>query len=75
MNPAVAMILGWLLAEERLDFRAALAMMIILSAVVVVSLKGGSPRPTPDPLTRLTTGGPAPAPRSSEQVMGADHSH
>jgi len=42
VNPAVAVLLGWLLAEEPLDGRAALAMIIILSAVVVVSLRGGT---------------------------------
>lgn len=42
VNPAVAVLLGWLLAEEHLDGRAALAMIIILSAIVVVSLKGGA---------------------------------
>ena len=48
VNPAVAVILGWLLAEERLDARAALAMIIILSAVVVVTLTGGSATPAPN---------------------------
>jgi drug/metabolite transporter (DMT)-like permease len=44
VNPAVAVLLGWLLADERLDVRAALAVLIILSAVVIVSLKGGDAR-------------------------------
>ena len=44
VNPAVAVLLGWLLAGERLDARAALAVLIILSAVVVVSMKGGDAR-------------------------------
>ena len=44
VNPAVAVLLGWLLADERLDLRAGLAMVMILSAVVVVSLKGGRAR-------------------------------
>ncbi len=44
VNPAVAVLLGWLLAGERLDVRAALAVLIILSAVVLVSVKGGDPR-------------------------------
>ncbi len=44
VNPAVAVLLGWLLAGERLDSRAALAVLIILSAVAVVSVKGGDPR-------------------------------
>ncbi len=44
VNPAVAVLLGWLLANERLDARAALAVVIILSAVVLVSLKGGDAR-------------------------------
>ncbi len=44
VNPAVAVLLGWLLANERLDARAALAVLIILSAVALVSLKGGDPR-------------------------------
>jgi drug/metabolite transporter (DMT)-like permease len=44
VNPAVAVVLGWLLAGERLDGRAALAVLIILSAVVLVSLKGGDAR-------------------------------
>jgi len=44
VNPAVAVFLGWLLADERLDVRAGLAMGMILSAIVVVTLKGGRPR-------------------------------
>ena len=44
VNPAVAVLLGWLLASERLDARAALAVLIILSAVALVSLKGGDAR-------------------------------
>ncbi len=44
VNPAVAVLLGWLLAGERLDARATLAVLIILSAVVLVSMKGGDAR-------------------------------
>ena len=44
VNPAVAVLLGWLLASERLDARAALAVLIILSAVALVSVKGGDAR-------------------------------
>jgi drug/metabolite transporter (DMT)-like permease len=44
VNPAVAVLLGWLLANERLDARAALAVLIILSSVVLVSVKGGDAR-------------------------------
>ena len=44
VNPAVAVLLGWLLANERLDARATLAVLIILSAVVLVSVKGGEAR-------------------------------
>ncbi len=44
VNPAVAVLLGWLLAGEQLDVRAALAVLIILSAIVLVSVKGGDPR-------------------------------
>jgi drug/metabolite transporter (DMT)-like permease len=44
VNPAVAVFLGWLLADERLDVRAAVAVFIILSAVVLVSAKGGDAR-------------------------------
>lgn len=40
VNPAVAVLLGWLLADERLDVRASLAVLIILSAVMLVSIKG-----------------------------------
>ena len=43
VNPVVAVILGWLLADEQLDARAGLAIAMILSAVVVVTLKGGRP--------------------------------
>ena len=46
VNPAVAILLGWLLANERLDARAALAVVIILSAVALVSVKGGDARRT-----------------------------
>ena len=44
VNPEVAVLLGWLLAGEQLDLRARLAMAMILSAVVVVSLRGGRTR-------------------------------
>ena len=44
VNPAVAILLGWLLASERLDARAAVAVLIILSAVALVSVRGGDPR-------------------------------
>lgn len=44
VNPAVAVLLGWLLAGERLDARATLSVLIILSAVVLVSMKGGDAR-------------------------------
>ena len=44
INPAVAVLLGWLLASERLDARAAVAVLIILSAVALVSVRGGDPR-------------------------------
>ena len=44
VNPAVAVLLGWLLADERLDVRASLAVVIILSAVAIVSVKGGGAR-------------------------------
>jgi len=43
VNPAVAVVLGWLLADEQVDARAGLAITMILSAVVVVTLKGGRP--------------------------------
>ena len=46
VNPAVAVLLGWLLANERLDARGALAVVIILSAVALVSVKGGDARRT-----------------------------
>ena len=46
VNPAVAILLGWLLANERLDARAAMAVVIILSAVALVSVKGGDERRT-----------------------------
>ncbi len=44
VNPAVAVLLGWLLANERLDARAGVAVLIILSAVALVSVKGGDAR-------------------------------
>ncbi len=49
VNPAVAVFLGWVLANERLDARAAIAVLIILSAVVLVSVKGGDARRPPYP--------------------------
>jgi drug/metabolite transporter (DMT)-like permease len=45
VNPAVAVLLGWLMAGERLDLRAGLAVLIILSAVALVSLQGAAKRP------------------------------
>lgn len=52
VNPVVAVLLGWLLADEQLDARAWLAIAMILSAVVVVTLRGGRPKrdvqPAPD---------------------------
>ena len=44
VNPAVAVLLGWGLANERLDVRAGLAVLIILSAVALVSVRGGDTR-------------------------------
>ena len=56
VNPAVAVILGWLFADEQIDLRAGLAIAMILSAVVIVSLKGGRPnraiQPAPASLQR-----------------------
>ena len=43
VNPAVAVLLGWLFADEQIDLRAGVAIAMILSAVVVVTLKGGRP--------------------------------
>ena len=74
VNPAVAVILGWLLAEERLDARAALAMIIILSAVVVVSMKGGFTRPAPDRLGHPDAARSPSSPGSSQHVSESDHS-
>jgi len=47
VNPVVAVLLGWLLADEQLDLRAALAMGVILSSVVVVTIRGGARRRKP----------------------------
>ncbi len=44
VNPAVAVLLGWLLADEQIDVRTGLAMAMILSAVIVVTLRGGRRR-------------------------------
>lgn len=51
VNPVVAMLLGWLLADEPLTFRSMLAAAIILGSVVVITTeargRGGSGRPLP----------------------------
>jgi drug/metabolite transporter (DMT)-like permease len=43
VNPAVAVFLGWLFADELIGLRSGVAIAMILSAVVVVTLKGGRP--------------------------------
>jgi drug/metabolite transporter (DMT)-like permease len=43
VNPAVAVFLGWLFADEQIGLRAGVAIAMILSAVVVVTLKDGRP--------------------------------
>jgi drug/metabolite transporter (DMT)-like permease len=47
VNPVVALFLGWALADEPLKLRTLVAAAVILSAVMLVSVKGGS-RPPPD---------------------------
>lgn len=49
VNPVVAVLLGWLFADEQLDARAAVAMIVILASVVVVTVNGGARRVTEDP--------------------------
>ncbi|MDA0328931.1 MAG: EamA family transporter [Gemmatimonadetes bacterium] len=44
VNPLVAMLLGWGLADEPLTFRSILAAIIILGSVVVITLEPGGPR-------------------------------
>jgi drug/metabolite transporter (DMT)-like permease len=44
VNPVVALVLGWLIAGERLSMRTAAAAVVILSAVMIISLQGGSRR-------------------------------
>lgn len=49
VNPVVAVFLGWLFADEQLDARAAIAMVVILVSVVVVTIHGGARKVTEDP--------------------------
>lgn len=49
VNPVVAVLLGWLFADEQLDARAAVAMVVILASVVVVTIHGGARKVTEDP--------------------------
>ncbi|MBT8488121.1 MAG: drug/metabolite exporter YedA [Gemmatimonadetes bacterium] len=49
VNPVVAVLLGGLFADEQLDARAAVAMVVILVSVIVVTVTGGARRVTEDP--------------------------
>lgn len=49
VNPVVAVLLGWLFADEQLDARAAIAMVVILASVVMVTIHGGARKVTEDP--------------------------
>jgi drug/metabolite transporter (DMT)-like permease len=47
VNPVVAMLLGWALADEPLGFRSILAAAIILGSVVVITTETAARRPPP----------------------------
>jgi drug/metabolite transporter (DMT)-like permease len=47
VNPVVALFLGWALAGENLTGRALLAAGVILTAVMLIALQGGSARGSP----------------------------
>jgi drug/metabolite transporter (DMT)-like permease len=56
VNPVVAMLLGWALAEEPLTFRSLFAATIILGSVVVITTEAGGAHSAMRPLTRSTDG-------------------
>ncbi len=63
VNPAVAVFLGWALADEPLTPRILSSMVLIISAVVLVTLRrrwvqSPSARPPAPPATRVCTGPP-----------------
>lgn len=47
VNPVVALLLGWAMADEPLTLRTLGAAAVILSAVVILSRRGGQRRPVP----------------------------
>jgi len=57
VNPVVALVLGWALADEPITPRIVLAAVIILAAVVAISLLGGR-RPRRRPSGRLSSSTP-----------------
>jgi len=55
VNPVVAMLLGWGLADEPLTFRSIIAAAIILGSVVVITTEASSTRPTGIPRSHSRT--------------------
>jgi drug/metabolite transporter (DMT)-like permease len=53
VNPVVAMLLGWALADEPLTFRSLLAAAIILGSVVVITTEAGAARRPMRPVAHL----------------------
>ena len=56
VNPVVAMLLGWALADEPLTFRSLFAATIILGSVVVITTETGGAHRAMRPLPRSTDG-------------------
>jgi drug/metabolite transporter (DMT)-like permease len=52
VNPVVALLLGWALADEPLTFRSLLAAAIILGSVVVITTETGRDTPARGAATR-----------------------
>lgn len=63
VNPVVALVLGWALADEPLSPRTLLAAAVILTAVMIINLRSGGsrrrPPNAPEPAPPRRTGRPA----------------
>ncbi len=56
VNPVIALLLGWLLADEPVTFRSVLAAAIIVGSVIVIVSEARSPGDRGAPVTKIDSG-------------------